>query len=61
MSLADDLRDAEASFREASAVAEEKRETRNALIHEAREQGWSLGKIADAMGVSRSRVAQIAK
>lgn len=48
------------------AIAEHKRATdalterRTELVTELRKAGWSFGKIADATGLSRSRVAQIA-
>jgi hypothetical protein len=54
------LEQAEAAFRAAALRAEANRERRNALIHEAVAEGWSHGRLASAMGLSRSRVSQLA-
>lgn len=57
---ADQLRDAEARYRRASKRAEEAREARNAAVCEALAKGWSHARIAEATGLTRSRVGQIA-
>lgn len=56
---ADELRSAEASYREAFRLSEEKRAIRNALLLEAQEAGWSIRQIASALEISPTRVAQI--
>lgn len=54
------LASAEASYREAFAVSEAKKAERDALVLAAVRAGWSYAKIADAMGITRGRVGQIA-
>lgn len=58
---ADELRKAEARYQRAFARSEELRRERNALILEALEAGWTHAKIAEATGMTRSRVGQLAK
>lgn len=52
---------AEASYREAFRLSEEARQVRNALVLEALDADWTFAKIAEAMGVTRGRVGQIAQ
>lgn len=58
---AEELRKAEARFRRAFARSEELRRERNALILEALDAGWTHARIAEATGMTRSRVGQLAK
>jgi hypothetical protein len=58
--LTDELQRAEGCFQEAFALSERARAERNALIHAAIEAGWSHFRIAEATGLTRSRVGQIA-
>lgn len=58
---AEELQKAEASYRRASARAEQLRRERNALVLEAIAAGWAHAQIASATGMTRSRVGQIAK
>lgn len=55
-----DLRKVEAAYKAASKRHEEARAARNDLVRRAAEEGWSYEEIADALGLSRSRVGQIA-
>lgn len=57
----EELRSAEASYREAFRLSEEARQVRNALVLEALDSGWTYAQIAEALGVSRGRVGQIAQ
>ena len=57
---ADDLRKAEARYQRAYRRAEEAREARNATLCDALNAGWTHAQIADATGLTRSRVGQIA-
>jgi hypothetical protein len=57
---ADLLRDAEAAYRAAFARAEELREERNALIRAALREGWTHARIAEATGLTRGRIGQMA-
>jgi hypothetical protein len=57
---ADDLRDAEEYYRRTHRRAEEAREGRNAAVHAALDAGWTHARIAEATGLTRSRVGQIA-
>ena len=56
----EELQKAEAAYRAASRRAEKAREQRNRLVCEALAQGWTHAKIADATGLTRGRVGQIA-
>lgn len=55
-----ELRDAEAVFRAASARADELREGRNRLVRAALAGGWTHARIARVTGLTRGRVGQIA-
>jgi DNA-directed RNA polymerase specialized sigma24 family protein len=57
---ADELRRAEAAYRAASLRSDELRQERNRAVREALQQGWTHAQIADATGMSRGRVGQIA-
>lgn len=57
---ADQLRKAEARYQRAFARSEQLRRERNALVHAAIAAGWTHARIADATGMSRGRVGQIA-
>jgi hypothetical protein len=57
----DELRKAEARYQRAFQRAEELRRERNALILEAVDAGWSHAQIANATGMTRSRVGQLAQ
>jgi hypothetical protein len=56
----EELRKAEAAYQAAVRHSEEKREARNAAVREALSEGWTHAKIADATGLTRGRVGQIA-
>jgi hypothetical protein len=56
----DELRKAEARYQRASRRAEEAREERNRLILAALGAGWTHAKIAEATGMTRGRVGQLA-
>jgi hypothetical protein len=55
-----ELRQAEARYQRASRRSEEAREARNAAVRAALEAGWTHARIAEATGMSRARVGQIA-
>lgn len=55
-----ELRKAEAAYRAASARFEKVREARNDAVRKAAEQGMTHAQIAEATGLTRSRVGQIA-
>lgn len=57
---ADELRKAEARYQRASQKAEAARVERNVMIADAIRAGWTHAQIAEAMGMSRARVGQIA-
>jgi len=57
---ANELRQAERRFQRRSALAEQAREQRNDLIRQAIRAGWTHGQVADATGLTRGRVNQIA-
>lgn len=57
---ADELRKAEARYKQASLRAEEAREARNATVLRALADGWTHAAIADATGLTRGRIGQIA-
>lgn len=56
-----ELRRAEARYQKAHARSEEARQHRNSLVHQALADGWKKVRVAEALGVSESRVGQIAK
>lgn len=58
---ADELRQAEERYQLAFALAEEERAQRNEAFRKAARDGWTHAQIADATGLTRSRVGQIAK
>jgi hypothetical protein len=55
------LREAQDAVDEAERAAAEAKEIRAGIIGEAREGGWSYGRMAPVFGVSRQRVAQMAE
>ena len=55
-----ELRKAEARYQRAFRRAEEAREERNRLVLDALEAGWTHARIAEATGLTRGRVGQIA-
>ena len=59
VALEANLRSAGDAFAAASRQAEEQRQRRNRLIQEAVVAGWTQEQIAEASGVSRSRIGQI--
>ena len=56
----EELRKAEARYQRAFARSEEAREHRNALVRAALAEGWTHARIAEATGLSRGRVNQLA-
>jgi hypothetical protein len=54
------LRKAEAAHAAALRRYEKARETRNAVVRQAIADGWTHAKIAEATGLTRSRIGQIA-
>ena len=54
------LRAAQRKFERLETRTEEARVQRDALVDAALEAGWSHGRIARALGLSRGRVGQIA-
>lgn len=56
-----ELRRAEARYQRSRARSEEDRRHRNSLVHQALAEGWKKVRVAEALGVSESRVGQIAK
>jgi hypothetical protein len=61
MMTADDLRKAEARYQRASRRSEEAREERNHLVRSALVEGWTHAKVAEATGLTRGRVGQLAQ
>jgi hypothetical protein len=57
---ADDLRKAEARYKRAVRRSEEAREARNALVRQALAEGWTHARIAEATGLTRGRIGQMA-
>jgi hypothetical protein len=55
-----ELRSAEARYQRVFRRSEEARQERNRLVHEAIEAGWTHSRIAEATGLTRTRVGQIA-
>jgi hypothetical protein len=58
---AQDLRKAEARYQRASARSEQAREDRNLAVRQALADGMTHAQIADATGLSRGRIGQIAQ
>ena len=58
--LEDAMRNAEAAYKAASRRFEKQRQARNEAIRHALREGWTHAQIADATGLTRSRVGQIA-
>lgn len=56
-----ELRKAEAAYQAAVRRSEAKREARNAAVHQALSEGWTHARIAEATGLTRGRVGQLAK
>lgn len=56
----DELRKAEARYQRAFRRAEDARLQRNQLVREAVATGWTHARIAEATGLTRTRVGQIA-
>lgn len=56
----EELRKAEARYQRAFARSEQLREARNAALREALEEGWTHAQLAEATGLTRARVGQIA-
>ena len=59
MTTPEELRKAEARYQRAFAVAETRREERNAAVRRALADGWTHAAISSATGLSRGRVGQI--
>ena len=57
---ATELRQAEARYQRAFRRSEDVRAERNAAVHAALKDGWTHAQIAEATGLTRSRVGQIA-
>jgi DNA-binding NarL/FixJ family response regulator len=55
-----ELRKAEARYQRAYRRSEEAREERNRLVADALANGWTHARIAEATGLTRGRVGQIA-
>ena len=56
-----ELRKAEARYQRAFRRSEALREERNAAVRQAIAEGWTHARIAEATGMTRSRVGQLAK
>jgi hypothetical protein len=57
---AEELRAAERRYRLTSLRAEEAREVRNEAVRAAVAEGWTYARIAEATGLTRARIGQIA-
>lgn len=57
---AENLRRAELNYRSAQAETEAARTTRNRMVREAVAAGWTHARIAEATGLTRGRVGQLA-
>jgi hypothetical protein len=57
---AEELRQAEATYRAAADRAEHAREARNAAVRQALAEGWTHAQIAEVTGLTRGRIGQIA-
>jgi hypothetical protein len=55
-----ELRKAEARYRRASLRAEQLRLERNQLVQQALAESWTHAKIAEATGLTRGRIGQLA-
>lgn len=55
-----ELRNAEARYQRAFGRSEQARKERNAAVRRALEAGWTHAQIAEATGLTRTRVGQIA-
>jgi hypothetical protein len=55
-----ELRATEARYRRAFRRSEELREARNAAVRAALAEGWTHARIAEATGLTRGRIGQIA-
>jgi hypothetical protein len=58
---ADDLRKAEAATTAPSARSNAKRDARDELVRSAIAEGWTHARIAEATGLTRGRINQIAR
>ena len=58
---AKELRAIESRYQRASQAAETAREARNAAVRAALDEGWTHARIAEATGLSRGRINQIAQ
>lgn len=56
----EELRKAEARYQRAFARSEAARGERNSAVRKALEEGWTHAQVAQATGLTRSRVGQIA-
>jgi CRP-like cAMP-binding protein len=56
----DELRQAEADYRAATDRTEQAREARNTAVRQALAGGWTHAQIAEATGLTRGRIGQIA-
>jgi DNA-binding NarL/FixJ family response regulator len=56
----EDLRKAEARYQRAFRRSEEAREERNRLVVQALADGWTHARIAEATGLTRGRIGQLA-
>lgn len=54
-----ELQQAEAAYRAAFLRSEEARAERNAAVRQALAEGWTHQQIADATGLTRSRISQV--
>lgn len=53
------LRAAEAIYRSAQGIADEKREERNKLVRAALRKKWTHARIAEVTGLTRGRINQL--
>lgn len=58
---ADHLRAAERRYRQATIKTEQAREDRNRAVLAALEDGWTHARIAEATGLTRGRIGQMAQ
>jgi DNA-directed RNA polymerase specialized sigma24 family protein len=58
---ADELRKAEVRYQRASRRSEELRLERNAIVRQALVEGWTHARIAEATGLTRGRIGQMAQ
>jgi DNA-directed RNA polymerase specialized sigma24 family protein len=57
----ENLRKAEARYQRAFRASEEAREARNAAVRAALLEGWTHARVAEATGMTRGRVGQLAQ